>query len=153
MHRDGFPAKDGRIEAGDYPRLRRKPRSIATPPAKAAMLDGSGTAVATAVTPAGAVLVEVCTSEIERLLSIGTLIRDTESGALVAMSGLPSSLSRIATENWSGETPGEFRVTETSNWMSAVEALKPWVYKLPAGHALMAEAPEQMLTAMRQALG
>ena len=36
---------------------------------------------------------------------------------------------------------------------SLVEALKPWVYKLPAGHALMAEAPEQMLTAMRQALG
>ncbi|WP_077035099.1 alpha/beta fold hydrolase [Pelomonas sp. KK5] len=32
------------------------------------------------------------------------------------------------------------------------EALKARVFKLPAGHALMAEAPEQMLSALREAL-
>ena len=45
------------------------------------------------------------------------------------------------------------QMTSPKHTASLVGALKPWVYKLPAGHALMAEAPEQMLTAMRQALG
>ncbi len=45
------------------------------------------------------------------------------------------------------------QMTSPKQTASLIAALKPWVYKLPAGHALMAEAPEQMLTAMRQALG
>jgi hypothetical protein len=31
--------------------------------------------------------------------------------------------------------------------------LKPRVHRLPAGHEIMAEAPEAMLAALRQALG
>jgi pimeloyl-ACP methyl ester carboxylesterase len=45
------------------------------------------------------------------------------------------------------------QMTSPKQTAGLAEALKAKVYLLPAGHTLMAEAPEQMLTAMRQALG
>jgi pimeloyl-ACP methyl ester carboxylesterase len=44
------------------------------------------------------------------------------------------------------------QMTSPKQTATLAEALKAKVCQLPAGHALMAEAPEQMLTAMQQAL-
>ena len=44
------------------------------------------------------------------------------------------------------------QMTSPKQTASLIEALQPRVFRLPAGHALMAEAPEQMLSAMREAL-
>lgn len=44
------------------------------------------------------------------------------------------------------------QMTSPKQTQSLIDALKPTVHHLPAGHALMAEAPDQVLAALRQAL-
>ena len=44
------------------------------------------------------------------------------------------------------------QMTSPKQTQSLIEALNPTVYRLLAGHALMAEAPDQVLAALRQAL-
>lgn len=44
------------------------------------------------------------------------------------------------------------QMTSPKQTQSLIDALNPTVYRLPAGHALMAEAPDQVLAALRQAL-
>ena len=105
-----------------------------TPPINAATEDGSGivAAVTVAVTPAGEVLVKVCTELSESELLIGTLSID-ELESVVPIGGLFSSLSRTETTNISGVTPGEFWLSKTSNSILVVPAEKPWkssLYKL-----------------------
>ena len=45
------------------------------------------------------------------------------------------------------------QMTSPKQTQSLIDALKPTLHHLPAGHALMAEAPDQVLAALRQAMG